>query len=52
MINIGIADAVAGTDNKSADNRIYSIDGRYVGTDATQLPKGLYIKGGKKFVKK
>ena len=37
---------------KPADNRIYSIDGRYVGTDETQLPKGLYIRGGKKFVKK
>lgn len=51
-VSTGIADAVTGTDNKPADNRIYSIDGRYVGTDATQLPKGLYIKDGKKFVKK
>ena len=37
---------------KPADRRIYSIDGRYVGTDATQLPKGMYIRGGKKFIKK
>ncbi len=32
-------------------NRIYSIDGRYVGTDASKLSKGLYICNGKKFVK-
>ena len=37
---------------KLADRRIYSIDGRYVGTDATQLPKGMYIRGGKKFIKR
>ena len=37
---------------KPADRRIYSIDGRYVGTDATQLPKGMYIRGGKKFIKR
>ena len=37
---------------KPADRRIYSIDGRYVGTDATQLPKGMYIRGGKKFVRR
>ena len=37
---------------KPADRRIYSIDGRYVGTDAMQLPKGMYIRGGKKFVRR
>ena len=37
---------------KPADRRIYSIDGRYVGTDATQLPKGMYIRGGNKFVRR
>lgn len=47
----GISSAPTVEENH-ADNRIYSIDGRYVGTDATQLPKGLYIKDGKKFVKK
>ena len=30
--------------------RIYSINGLYMGTDATKLPKGIYIRGGKKFV--
>ena len=33
------------------DKRIYSIDGTFVGTDITKLNKGLYIIGGKKFVK-
>lgn len=41
-----------GVADKLADNKIYSIDGRYVGTDATQLPKGMYIRGGKKFIKR
>lgn len=48
----GIADIVVDGAGGNADSRIYSIDGRYVGTDATQLPKGLYIRDGKKFVKK
>jgi len=32
-------------------NRIYSIDGRYMGTDASILKPGLYIIGGKKVIK-
>ena len=31
--------------------RIYTLDGRYVGTDPNQLPRGLYIINGKKIVK-
>ena len=34
-----------------ADNRIYSINGTFVGTDFSALPKGIYIMGGKKIVK-
>ncbi len=34
-----------------ANNRIYSIDGTYVGTDASTLSHGIYIQNGKKFVK-
>ena len=34
-----------------SDNRIYTLDGRYVGTDATILPHGIYIQNNKKFVK-
>ncbi len=36
----------------STDKRIFTIDGRCVGTDATALPHGLYIQGGRKFVVK
>ena len=36
---------------KTADNRVYSIDGRYLGTDASKLGKGIYVVGGKKIVK-
>ena len=33
------------------DNRIYLLDGRYVGTSDANLPKSIYIRNGKKFVK-
>lgn len=36
---------------KTADNRIYSVDGRYLGTDLNALPHGVYIVGGRKIVK-
>lgn len=35
---------------KTADNSIYTIDGRYVGNEVKALPKGIYIIGGKKVV--
>ena len=31
--------------------RIYTLDGRYVGTDPDRLPRGMYIINGKKIVK-
>ena len=34
-----------------SDNRIYTLDGRYVGTDASILPHGIYVQNNKKFVK-
>ena len=34
-----------------SNNRIYTLDGRYVGTDTTILPHGIYIQNNKKFVK-
>lgn len=37
--------------NKPADNRIYSIDGRFVGNNFNILGKGIYIINGKKIVK-
>lgn len=33
------------------DNRVYSIDGRYLGTSLDVLPRGLYIVNGKKVIK-
>lgn len=39
-------------DLTSGDKRIYSIDGKYVGMDVNALPAGIYIKDGKKFLKK
>ena len=38
-------------DTRKADNRVYSIDGRYLGDDISALGKGLYIVGGKKELK-
>lgn len=34
-----------------SDNRIFLLDGRYVGTDESNLPKGIYIRNGKKLMK-
>ena len=31
--------------------RIYTLDGRYMGTSKNALPKGIYVMNGKKFVK-
>ena len=44
----GIKDVKAVT---TTTTRIYTIDGRYVGTDPNQLPRGLYVVNGKKIVK-
>ncbi|MBW4740499.1 M6 family metalloprotease domain-containing protein [Prevotella melaninogenica] len=38
-------------ERRTSDNRIYTLDGRYVGTDASILPHGIYIQNNKKFVK-
>lgn len=32
--------------------RIYNLNGQFVGTDFNKLPQGVYIKQGKKFIKK
>lgn len=49
----GVVDGINGITvaDKIRDNRIYSIDGRYLGTDASALGKGIYVVGGKKVVK-
>lgn len=50
----GTATAVKGitvNDLTEGDNRIYTVGGQYVGTDINTLPRGIYIKNGKKFYK-
>lgn len=44
-------DAIHVVNNRPADGKIYSIDGRYVGTDFSVLKHGMYIVNGKKVVK-
>lgn len=46
----GIAD-IAATAKTKADNRIFTLDGRYMGTDANTLKNGIYIMNGKKIMK-
>ena len=36
--------------NQEKDTRIFTLDGRYLGTDASQLTKGVYIIGKKKVI--
>lgn len=38
-------------ERSTSDNHIYTLDGRYVGTDASILPHGIYIQNNKMFVK-
>ncbi len=45
----GIEQPESATENNN-EERIYTIDGRYVGTNLKALPKGVYIKGKKKVV--
>lgn len=48
----GIADNIIDKINEIDDrvNRIYSIDGVFMGTSTDDLPKGIYIKNKKKFI--
>jgi len=43
--------AVAASVEGFEDNRIYNLNGLLMGTDESQLPKGIYVKNGRKFVK-
>lgn len=45
----GINDITTG--QQIIDNRIYTLDGRYVGTDREVLPHGIYIQNRRKFIK-
>lgn len=47
-----VASAIDGIKaDKVTNGRIYTLDGRYVGTDMSSMPKGVYIVDGKKVVK-
>lgn len=46
----GIVAPCTGEDTKARD--IYSVDGRRMGSDATKLPKGVYVIGKKKVIVK
>ena len=50
LIVDGIAEVNAATQAK-ADNRIYTLDGRFLGTDVKALKSGMYIVNGKKILK-
>lgn len=39
-------------DGKQVSNRIYNLQGQCVGTEPSQLPAGVYVRNGKKFVVK
>lgn len=47
----GISDVANDADAQQGAQRIYTIDGRYVGTDFDSLPSGMYIMKGKKTLK-
>lgn len=36
---------------RTADNRVFSLDGRYLGDDINAVGKGVFVQGGKKIVK-
>lgn len=38
-------------ETRSDDLRIFNLQGQYLGTDLTNLPKGIYIQGNKKIIK-
>ncbi len=47
----GISDVIGTADAPHGAQRIYTIDGRYVGTNFDSLPSGMYIMKGKKTLK-
>ena len=35
----------------SEDSKVYNLNGQFVGLDSDNMPKGIYVVGGKKIVK-
>lgn len=56
MFTLGEGEGTTSIDNirteATADNRIYTVTGAYAGNGTSNLPKGLYIKNGKKIIVK
>ena len=51
MVGVNILSDVKGvTVVDTIDNNVYDLNGRKVGTSFQQLPKGVYIMNGKKYV--
>lgn len=50
--DMGVATGIVAVDGGAVDGRIYSMSGQYVGTSMQGLPRGLYIRDGRKFVVK
>lgn len=48
----GLQGVYDGTCASPLKSRIYTIDGRFAGAEAARLPKGLYVRNGRKFVVK
>ena len=44
-------DNISDLHSQDANQTVYSIDGRNLGTDFSKLAKGIYIVGGKKILK-
>lgn len=51
LYQTGIKGITTNPSDKRDDNKIYTLDGRFIGTDASVLPRGIYVIGGKKIVK-
>ena len=51
--NGDVATGITGVKNNArhADNRVYTLQGRYVGTSLEGLPKGIYLRNGQKIIK-
>lgn len=48
-----LSTSIDGIENADySNNRIFTLDGRYMGNDLQTLPNGIYVKDGKKVVKK
>lgn len=48
----GEATGITNIDKQATNDKIYSVGGQYMGTDASRLQRGVYIVNGKKVVKK